>query len=69
MPPKAATIGLFLAVKHLTALSSGTLGKSNVYVRPQGKVQDGNQTYIVFLPGLKATVLGLADSSYYVLCK
>lgn len=55
-----------LAVKHLTALSSGALGKSNVYVRPQGKVQGGNQTYIVFLPGLKATVLGLANSSYYV---
>ncbi|WP_226701895.1 hypothetical protein [Microbulbifer elongatus] len=47
-----------IAIKELNALSTGMLGKNNVYVRPGERQRGcGSEKYYVFLPGLKATVV------------
>lgn len=56
-----------IAVRELNALTSGVVGKNNVYIRPYGpKDAAGNTGYIVFLPGLKATLYPTVLGSYCV---
>ena len=57
-----------IAVKELNALTTGMLGKSNVYVRP-GERQHGtgSEKYYVFLPGLKATVVRWMNDQFCIL--
>lgn len=54
-----------IAVKELNALTTGMLGKDNVYVRP-GKRSYGNEKYYVFLPGLKATVMRWVNDQFCI---
>lgn len=56
-----------IAVRELSALSSGIPGKNNVYIRP-GSQKDaaGNTGYIVFLPGLKASIYPGTIGNYCV---
>ncbi|GAB2524274.1 hypothetical protein [Microbulbifer agarilyticus] len=56
-----------LAIKELNALTTGMLGKNNVYVRPgEREVATGNSKYYVFLPGLKATVVRWANDQFCI---
>lgn len=50
-----------IAVRELNALTSGMLDKKNVYVRPGER-----DHYIVFLPGIKATVKRWANDQYCI---
>ena len=56
-----------IALKELNALTTGMVGKNNVYVRP-GERQHGtgNEKYYVFLPGLKATVVRWANDQFCI---
>ena len=56
-----------IAVKELHALTTGMLGKNNVYVRP-GERQRGTgcEKYYVFLPGLKATVVRWVNGQFCI---
>ncbi|WP_295799503.1 hypothetical protein [uncultured Microbulbifer sp.] len=56
-----------IAVKELNALTTGMLGKNNVYVRP-GEHQRGcgSEKYYVFLPGLKATVVRWINDQFCI---
>ncbi|MBB5212602.1 hypothetical protein [Microbulbifer hydrolyticus] len=56
-----------IAVKELNALTTGVLGKSNVYVRPGERQRgSGSEKYYVFLPGLKATVLRWMNDQFCI---
>ncbi|MGQ9425234.1 hypothetical protein ACXYTJ_06150 [Gilvimarinus sp. F26214L] len=55
-----------IAVRELTALSSGLLDKKNVYVRPGGRDPNGYPLFSVFLPGLKATLVRWPNDDYCV---
>lgn len=55
-----------IAIHELEALSSGLLGKKNVYLRPGGKDRNGNPQYFVFLPGLLATVVRWPNDDYCI---
>ncbi|MBN8430435.1 hypothetical protein JF535_06150 [Microbulbifer salipaludis] len=56
-----------IAVKELHALTTGMLGKNNVYVRPGERQRStGNERYYVFLPGLKATVERWPNDQYCI---
>lgn len=56
-----------IAVRELRALSSGLIGKKNVYVQPGQKDALGNQLFIVFLPGLKAVLQKWAVDEYCII--
>lgn len=56
-----------VAVRELRALSSGLIGKKNVYVQPGQKDALGNQLFIVFLPGLKAVLQKWAVDEYCII--
>ncbi|MCX2795442.1 hypothetical protein OQJ62_10970 [Microbulbifer thermotolerans] len=56
-----------IAVKELNALTTGVLGKNNVYVRPgKSRTKNSNELYYVFLPGLKATVVRWPDDQFCI---
>lgn len=56
-----------IAVKELNALSTGMLGKNNVYVRPGERQRGcGSEKYYVFLPGLKATVVRWINDQFCI---
>jgi hypothetical protein len=55
-----------VAIHGLTSLSSGRLGKDNVFVKPNLVVERGTEEFFVFLPGCKATVQRLRDDSYSI---
>ncbi|WP_027330536.1 hypothetical protein [Marinimicrobium agarilyticum] len=45
-----------IAIKELSALTTGVIGKDNIYVHPLRKYSQGLRHYHVFLPGLKAEI-------------
>ncbi|WP_043320711.1 hypothetical protein [Microbulbifer sp. HZ11] len=56
-----------IAVKELHALTTGMLGKNNVYVRPGERQRGtGNELYYVFFPGLKATVVRWMNDQFCI---
>ena len=56
-----------IAVKELNALTTGMLGKNNVYVRPGERMHgSGSEKYYVFLPGLKATVVRWINDEFCI---
>jgi len=55
-----------IAIRELESLSSGLLGKKNVYLRPGGKDRNGNPQYFVFLPGLLATLVRWPNDDYCI---
>ncbi|WP_406828862.1 hypothetical protein [Microbulbifer sp. ARAS458-1] len=56
-----------IAVKELNALTTGMLGKNNVYVRPGERQRGtGSEKYYVFLPGLKATVVRWMNDQFCI---
>ncbi|MBY6191686.1 hypothetical protein KUV22_14730 [Microbulbifer agarilyticus] len=56
-----------IAVKELNALTTGMLGKNNVYVRPESRRSSGgSEKYYVFLPGLKATVVRWPNDQFCI---
>ncbi|MCA0894583.1 hypothetical protein [Microbulbifer agarilyticus] len=56
-----------MAIKELNALTTGMLGKNNVYVRPgERQLSTGNEKYYVFLPGLKATVVRWPNDQFCI---
>lgn len=56
-----------IAVKELNALTTGVLGKNNVYIRPDTpRGSEGSEKYYVFLPGLKATVLRWVNDQFCI---
>ncbi len=55
-----------LAVGGLQALSSGRLGKDNIYVRPNEMVARGKEEFFVILPGIKATVERQLSDTYKI---
>ncbi|WP_288129924.1 hypothetical protein [Microbulbifer sp.] len=57
-----------IAVKELNALTTGMLGKNNVYVRPgERERSSGSEKYYVFLPGLKATVVRWMNDQFCIM--
>lgn len=57
-----------IAIRELNALSTGLLNQKNVYVRAAGGSRDssGNSKYVVFLPGLKASVVRWPNDDYCI---
>ena len=55
-----------VAVRDLHALSSGMMGRKNVFVKPNHAVARGNKEYFVFLPGIKATIEHMANDDYKI---
>lgn len=56
-----------MAIRELNALTTGMLGKNNVYVRPgERETATGNPKYYVFLPGLKATLVRWANDQFCI---
>jgi hypothetical protein len=55
-----------LAVAGLTALSSGVLGKNNIFVKPSHQVANWKDKFDVILPGCRATVERLPNDSYWI---
>lgn len=66
---KAALDGNYwarLAISGIRALTSGRMGKDNIYVRPGNIVTQNFEQFFVFLPGCKATCERRADDQYYL---
>lgn len=67
---RAEKAGFFypvLAMKHLKALSTGLIGKNNVFIPNINDVKTNTfQKVVVFVPGIKATVERRANDSYVV---
>ncbi len=57
-----------LAVSGLRALSSGRLGKDNIYVRPNrsANLETGAEQFFVILPGIKATVDAQSNGTFKI---
>ncbi|MFL0799632.1 MAG: hypothetical protein K6L80_04215 [Agarilytica sp.] len=55
-----------MAVGGLQALSSGRLGKDNIYIRPNEMVARGKEQFFVILPGIKATVERQVNDTYKI---
>ena len=55
------------AVSGLRALTSGRLGKNNVFIKPNHMVAHGREEFFVYLPGCKATAERLPNDQYKIL--
>lgn len=55
-----------ITISGLQALSSGRLGKNNIFVRPNSMVARGQEQFFVILPGCKATVERMPNDTYKI---